>query len=79
MIIDHPSFVVLQRAHHYRFDSEYLSWVLNKYELFRGASDAGMELVREFVQGYQPDVVGAPEQDETWAYLFRRAGDPHDR
>ena len=79
MIVEHPSFVVLQRAHHYRFDSEYLSWVFNKGELFRSASDAGMELVREFVQGYQPDVVGAPEQDETWAYLFRRAGSAHAR
>ncbi len=79
MIVDHPSFVVLQRAHHYRFDSEYLSWVFNKGELFRSASDAGMELVREFVQGYQPDVVGAPEQDETWAYLFHRAGRAPDR
>ena len=29
IIVDHPSFVVLQRTHGYRFDTEYLSWVFN--------------------------------------------------
>jgi hypothetical protein len=28
--------------------------------------------VRECVLGLRPHGVGAPEQDETWAYLFRR-------
>jgi putative methyltransferase (TIGR04325 family) len=74
MVVEHPSFVVLQRAHGYRFDSEYLSWVFNRRELLGAASDAGVELVREFVLGFRPDVVGAPEQDETWAFLFRRSG-----
>jgi tRNA (cmo5U34)-methyltransferase len=30
-----------------------------------------LTLVREFLLGDQPDVVGAPEQDETRAFLFR--------
>jgi putative methyltransferase (TIGR04325 family) len=68
----HPSFVVLQRAHAYRFETEYLGWVFNRDELLRVARDAGTDLVREFVIGFEPDVVGAPEQDELWAYLFRR-------
>ena len=74
MVVEHPSFVVLQRAHRYRFESEYLSWVFNRAELLAAAADVGVELVREFVLGYRPLVVGAPEQDETWAYHFRRPG-----
>jgi putative methyltransferase (TIGR04325 family) len=73
VVFDHTSFVVLQRAHAYRFDTEYLSWVFNKHELLDTAAGAGMDLVREFILGYQPNVVGAPEQDETRAYLFRSA------
>jgi len=72
VIFEHASFVVLQRTHGYRFDTEYLSWVVNKQELLNTAADADMTLLREFLIGYQPHVVGAPEQDETRAYLFRR-------
>ena len=64
-----PSFVVLQRAHVY--ETEYLSWVFNRQELLDAAARTGMALVREFLLGYKPAVVGAPEQDETRAYLFR--------
>ena len=46
--------------------------MFNRGELLAAATDAGADLVREFVLGYRPHVVGAPEQDETWAYLFRR-------
>ncbi|HEY3669890.1 MAG TPA: methyltransferase, TIGR04325 family [Acidimicrobiia bacterium] len=69
----HASFVVLQRAHTYRFETEYLGWVFNQQELLDVASDAGVQLTREFVIGHQPDVVGAPEQDEAWSFLFRRS------
>jgi putative methyltransferase (TIGR04325 family) len=70
----HPSFVVLQRAHTYRFDTEYLGWVFNAGELSAVVAAEGLHLDREFVIGYRPDVVGAPEQDELRGYLFRRAG-----
>jgi putative methyltransferase (TIGR04325 family) len=72
VVLEHASFVVLQRAHHYRFDTEYLSWVFNRRELLDAAADATMRLEREFLLGYSPLVAGAPEQDETRAYLFRR-------
>jgi len=78
VVVHHPSFVVLQRAHHYRFDTEYLSWVFNRRELVEVATGVGMTLVREFLLGHQPQVAGAPEQDTTWAYLFRRTGEPGD-
>ncbi len=67
---------MLQRAHEYRFDTEYLSWVFNERELLDVATGAGVDLVREFVLGYQPHVVGAPEPDTTWAYLFRSRSTP---
>jgi putative methyltransferase (TIGR04325 family) len=73
MVVEAPSFVVLQRAHGYRFESEYLSWVFNRAELLAAARGAGVDLAREFVLGFRPFVVGAPEQDETWGYFFRKS------
>ena len=70
---DAESFVVLQRAHHYEFETEYLSWVFNRGQLLAAASESGLALDREFLLGYSPAVVGAPERDETWGYLFRSA------
>ena len=55
-----------------------LSKTAHGYALPQGENGAGValppvsRLVREFVLGYQPHVVGAPEQDETWAFYFRR-------
>ncbi|HEX2736724.1 MAG TPA: hypothetical protein VHP57_01160 [Acidimicrobiia bacterium] len=66
------SFVVLQRADHYEFETEYLSWVFNRGELLEVAHGAGMTLEREFLLGLKASVAGAPEQNETRAYLFRR-------
>jgi hypothetical protein len=63
---------VLQRTRGYRFDTEYLSWVFNRDDLLAATRATGITLVREFLLGYRPHVVGAPEQDETWAFLFRR-------
>jgi len=71
VVFDHPSFVVLQRAHRGGVDTEHLSWVFNRSALLDRAAAVGLTLVREFLLGDQPDVVGAPEQDETRAFLFR--------
>lgn len=71
VVLESPSFVVLQRAHTYQFETEYLSWVFNRHELLEVADHSRLELVREFLLGYKPLVAGAPEQDETRAYLFR--------
>ena len=73
VVLNSRSFVVLQRAHRYGFETEYLSWVLNRAELVDAARRAGMELVREFLLGYTPRVHRAPEQDETRGFLFRPA------
>ncbi len=64
------SFVVLQRARHYEFETEYLSWVFNRGELLETARCAGTTLEREFLLGLKPSVAAAPGQSETRAYLF---------
>jgi putative methyltransferase (TIGR04325 family) len=69
-----PSFVLVQRPYTAGLDAEYLSWAFNRRELADCASRAGLRLVREFLLGFRPDVVGAPEQDETRAFLFARGG-----
>jgi putative methyltransferase (TIGR04325 family) len=76
VVFSHPSFVVLQRTHAHAFQTEYLSWVLNRDELLEHAKRSGLELVREFLLGDKPPVVGAPEQDETRGFLFRPAPRP---
>jgi putative methyltransferase (TIGR04325 family) len=70
VVFEHPAFVVLQRTRGYRFDTEYLSWVFNREELLARVDACGLELTREFLLGLRPDVVGAPEQDETRGFLF---------
>lgn len=64
----HPAFVVRQRVPEY--GTEYLGWVFNRRELLAATAAVGLRLEREFVLGYRPEIVGAPEQDETRAYLF---------
>ena len=66
-----PSFVALQRAYEHGLGTEYLSWVFSRDEILDRADRAGLDLVREFLQGYKPLVHGAPEQDETRGFLFR--------
>lgn len=56
-----PSFVVLQRAYDYGYDTEYLGWVLNRDELLAVADAAGVTLVREFLVSAQISAQGAPE------------------
>jgi putative methyltransferase (TIGR04325 family) len=59
--LESPSFVVLQRAHAYGYETEYLSWVLNREELLDRLAAAGLELERELLVPEQPEVAGAPE------------------
>jgi putative methyltransferase (TIGR04325 family) len=75
VVLQAPSFVVLQRAQRYGLGTEFLSWVFNRDEILSAASSAGAELLREFVFGEKSEIRGSPEQDETRGFLFR-AGDP---
>jgi len=71
-VLDAPSFVFVQRAYEYGYNTEYLSWCLNRTEFLRVAADSGLQLEREFVYGRQPRIQGAPEQNAYRGYLFRR-------
>jgi putative methyltransferase (TIGR04325 family) len=55
------SFVVLQRAHRYGYETEYLGWVLNRGDLLEEARRAGLELVREFLLPDWLSAEGSPE------------------
>jgi len=71
--LEEPSFVVLQRAYAYGYDTEYLGWVVNREELLREAAAARLELVREFLLQAWFTARGAPEQPvEHRGFLFRR-------
>lgn len=71
VVLDHPSFVVLQRTRGYLFDTEYLSWVCNRDALLERVAARGLTLEREFLLHHRADVVGAPAPNETRAFLFR--------
>lgn len=73
-----PSFVVLQRAYAYGYDTEYLGWVLNREELLAAASASGLDLEREFLLMAWLSAAGAPEAPTGHrGFLFRpSAGAP---
>lgn len=59
--LDAPSFVVLQRAGAYGYETEYLGWVFSRDELLDEASRAGLELERELLLDAWLSAAGAPE------------------
>ena len=68
-----PSFVVLQRADAYGYETEYLGWVLNRHELLAYAAGAGVSLGREFLLDARFSASGAPETPvEHRSFLFNR-------
>jgi putative methyltransferase (TIGR04325 family) len=66
-----PSFVTVQRAYDYGFETEYLGWFFNRNEFLACAEKAGMELVREFVMMDQLPVKNAPEEAVGRGFLFK--------
>jgi putative methyltransferase (TIGR04325 family) len=67
-----PAFVALQRTEVYNYDSQMLTQVFNETELLEQVAQSGLRLVREFVVGDGPTIVGAPEQCRDCGWLFRR-------
>jgi putative methyltransferase (TIGR04325 family) len=72
LVASQGSFVVIQRAQAYGYETEYLGWVFNRTELLNEAEAAGLQLVREFVLQEPMDVAGAPERPSHGAFLFRQ-------
>lgn len=69
-VTDVPSFVTLQRAYEYGYDTEYLGWALNREEIRTAAQRAGVELVREFFLSAILDIPDAPGRIHHAGFLF---------
>jgi putative methyltransferase (TIGR04325 family) len=70
VVLEAPSFVVLQRAHAYGYATEYLGWVLNRRELLDAVP---LALAREFLLDARFSAAGAPEDPvEHRSFLFNR-------
>lgn len=67
-----PSFVVRQKPFGQGYDTEYLSWFINRSELTDHMESLGLELVREFVFDENWTVKRAPERGKCRGFLFRR-------
>ena len=70
-IIDKPSFVAIQRPKSMGYDTEYLFWVINKFELIEYVTKSGFCLIREFEFGETMPVFKAPEQGTMQGFLFK--------
>ena len=71
VVLNSPSFVVVQRPYKIGYAAEYLGWSLNRQEFLGEAATLGMELVREFLIQDEPKVSNAPEQVVHRGFLFR--------
>lgn len=70
-VTDAPSFVTLQRAYEYGYETEFLGWALNRAEIRTEAQRAGLELVREFFLAMSLDIAHAPGSVHHAGFLFR--------
>ena len=71
------SFVTLQRAHAYGYDTEYLGWVFNRQDLLVAAGGTGLALEREFTLASDWPIEGTPEAPSEAGFLFARAEGNH--
>lgn len=69
-VTDASSFVVLQRAYAYGYETQFLGWVLNRAEIQMAAQRAGLELVREFFLAQPLDIANAPGTIHHAGFLF---------
>jgi putative methyltransferase (TIGR04325 family) len=70
VVESHESFVVIQRAQAYGYETEYLSWVFHRGELAAAAREAGLELEREFLIHDPFEIHGAPETVHHRGFLY---------
>jgi putative methyltransferase (TIGR04325 family) len=66
-----PTFAFVQRPYAHGYNTEYVGWAINASQLLHMARSSGLELVREFVMGEDPDIEGAPEPVRYAGFLFR--------
>ena len=70
-VLQAPTFVFVQRPYAYGYNTEYLSWCLNRASFLGEAEKSGLTLVREFVIAESPRIANAPEQCQYRGFLFR--------
>ena len=69
-----PSFVVVQRANAYGYETEYQGWVVSRDELLAAAAAGSLELERELLLDAWLSAAGAPEDPIGHrGFLFRPA------
>jgi len=73
IVLNSPTYVMVQRPYRYNYDTEYLSWCFNRQSLLEEAKRAGLELKREFLLGEEAEIKGMPEKCEFRGYLFAPA------
>jgi putative methyltransferase (TIGR04325 family) len=71
VVLEGPSYVVLQRAYQYGYDTEYLGWRLNRESFTAAAERCGMTLVREFLLDEKERAERAPHPAYGRGFLFR--------
>jgi putative methyltransferase (TIGR04325 family) len=71
VVVDGRSYVVLQRAYQYGYDTEFLGWRVNRVEFLAVAERIGLKLVREFVLDEDEWADRAPHPAHGRGYLFR--------
>jgi putative methyltransferase (TIGR04325 family) len=66
------SYVFVQRAHSFGYNTEYQAWCVNRTEFMNVLAEAHVKLVREFIVGHKPVICGAPEQCVYRGFLFEK-------
>lgn len=64
------SYVFVQRPYKYGYDTEYIGWCINQDEFLQCCTEAGLELVREFVIAENTDILNAPGSCKYKAFLL---------
>jgi hypothetical protein len=72
------SFTALQRPYCFGYNSEWITWFLQRDELVNCVEARNFQLLREFFIEPGPSVCGAPEQSNFQGFLFGRRADSPD-
>jgi len=73
VVLNTPTYVMVQRPYRYNYGTEYLSWCFNRQDFLEQAKLAGLELRREFLLGEEAEIKGQPEKCEFRGFLFSPA------
>ena len=72
VVLQVPSFVVVQRVQSYGYDTEYCGWVFNRQEFLECCDQQPLIFQREFLMMDSPQVHEAPESVQFRGFLFSK-------